>query len=57
MPECLLSQHWQSQIDEVIVTIPEEEASRLEEIRAMLKGSPIKVTFAGGWPESKTPLS
>jgi lipopolysaccharide/colanic/teichoic acid biosynthesis glycosyltransferase len=57
MPECLLSPHWQSQIDEVIVTISEEEAGRIEEIREMLKGSPMKVTFACGWPESKNPLS
>jgi len=51
MPECLLSIHWQSQIDEVIVTIPEEQAGRIQEIREMLKDSPLKVTFACGWPD------
>jgi lipopolysaccharide/colanic/teichoic acid biosynthesis glycosyltransferase len=50
MPECLLSAHWQSQIDEVIVAIPEEDSSRLQEIREMLKGSPMTVTFASRWP-------
>jgi lipopolysaccharide/colanic/teichoic acid biosynthesis glycosyltransferase len=50
MPECLLSPHWQSQIDEVIVAIPESGSARLQEIRVMLKGSPLKVTFASGWP-------
>jgi lipopolysaccharide/colanic/teichoic acid biosynthesis glycosyltransferase len=50
MPECLLSPHWQSQIDEVIVAIPEKDSARLQEIGAMLKGSPMKVTFASGWP-------
>lgn len=50
MPECLLSPHWQSQIDEVIVAIPEEDSARLQEIREMLKRLPLKVTFASGWP-------
>jgi FlaA1/EpsC-like NDP-sugar epimerase len=55
MPECLLSPHWQSQIDEVIVTIPQEEAGRIREIKEMLKGAPMKVTYACGWPEIKPP--
>jgi lipopolysaccharide/colanic/teichoic acid biosynthesis glycosyltransferase len=50
MPECLLSPHWQSQIDEVIVAIPEEDPARLQEIRVMLKGLPLRVTFASAWP-------
>lgn len=50
MPECLLSPHWQSQIDEVIVAIPEKDSARLQQIREMLKGVPVKVTFASGWP-------
>jgi lipopolysaccharide/colanic/teichoic acid biosynthesis glycosyltransferase len=50
MPECLLSPHWQSQIDEVIVAIPEKDSARLREIREMLIDLPMKVTFASGWP-------
>jgi len=49
MPECLLSPHWQGQIDEVIVAIPEKDSARLQQIREMLKGVPVKVTFASGW--------
>jgi hypothetical protein len=49
MPECLLSPHWQGQIDEVIVAIPEMDPARLQQIREMLKGVPLKVTFASGW--------
>ncbi|HEY3862567.1 MAG TPA: sugar transferase [Verrucomicrobiae bacterium] len=45
MPECLLSQHWHSRIDEVIVALPKEDAARIGEIREMLKGLPLKVTF------------
>jgi FlaA1/EpsC-like NDP-sugar epimerase len=55
MPECLLSLHWQSQIDEVIVAIPEEESARLQEIRNLLKGLPLKVTFASAWPDLRSP--
>jgi lipopolysaccharide/colanic/teichoic acid biosynthesis glycosyltransferase len=50
MPECLLNPDWQNKIDEVIVALPVEEATRLQEIREMLKGLPLKVTFASGWP-------
>lgn len=49
MPECLLNQEWREQIDEVIVTLPEGSA-RLQEIREMMKGLPMKVTIASGWP-------
>jgi lipopolysaccharide/colanic/teichoic acid biosynthesis glycosyltransferase len=55
MPECLLSPHWQNQIDEVIVTLSEEESGRIQEISDMLKGSPLKVTFAGRWSETNPP--
>ncbi len=55
MPECLLNPGWQSQIDEVIVAIPAEDLARLEEIGKMLKGLPLKVTFASGWPVVKPP--
>jgi lipopolysaccharide/colanic/teichoic acid biosynthesis glycosyltransferase len=55
MPECLLHPVWHSQIDEVIVAIPEEDSARLEEIRAMLKDLPLNVTFASGWPVLTTP--
>jgi FlaA1/EpsC-like NDP-sugar epimerase len=53
MPECLLSPHWQSQIDEVIVAIPEQDTARIEEISALLKGLPLRVTFASAWPVLK----
>jgi hypothetical protein len=50
MPECLLNREWLEQIDEVIVTLPEENSARIHEIDQMLKGLPLKVTFASGWP-------
>lgn len=50
MPECLLNREWAEQIDEVIVTLPEENSSRIREIEQMLKGLPLKVTIASGWP-------
>ena len=50
MPECLLTKEWRSRIDEVIVTIPEQNAARIKELEAMLAGLPIKVTLASGWP-------
>ena len=49
MPECLLSPHWQSQIDEVIVATPEMNPGRLQQIRDLLKGLPLKATFATDW--------
>lgn len=53
MPECLLHRDWFEQIDEVIVTLPEEDSKRVQEIREMLKGLPLKVTVASGWPVLK----
>jgi lipopolysaccharide/colanic/teichoic acid biosynthesis glycosyltransferase len=50
MPECLLNREWLDQIDEVIVTLPEEHSARIQEIDEMLKGLPLKVTIASGWP-------
>jgi lipopolysaccharide/colanic/teichoic acid biosynthesis glycosyltransferase len=50
MPECLLNREWCGQIDEVIVTLPKEESARIREIEEMLKGFPIKVSIASGWP-------
>ena len=50
MPECLLNREWREQIDEVIVTLPEEDSARIQEIGEMLKGLPLKVTIASGWP-------
>ena len=50
MPECLLNREWWEQIDEVIVTLPEEERARIQEIDQMLKAVPLKVTIASGWP-------
>jgi len=51
MPECLLNREWLEQIDEVIVTLPEEDSARIQEIADMLKGLPLKVTIAsaGRW--------
>jgi lipopolysaccharide/colanic/teichoic acid biosynthesis glycosyltransferase len=54
MPECLLSADWQSKIDEVIVALPEASPARLQEIREMLRGLPVKVTFASSWPLLET---
>ncbi len=50
MPECLLNREWFQQIDEVIVTLPEAEATRIQQITDMLNGLPLKVTIASGWP-------
>lgn len=50
MPECLLNREWLEQIDEVIITLPNEHSARIREIGEMLKGSPLKVTIASGWP-------
>jgi lipopolysaccharide/colanic/teichoic acid biosynthesis glycosyltransferase len=55
MPECLLNPVWQSQIDEIIVAISSDDSARLQEIGDMLKGLPLKVTFASGWPVLGTP--
>jgi len=54
MPECLLSAEWQSEIDEVIVALPEASPARLQEIREMLKNVPVSVTFASAWPRLET---
>ncbi len=50
MPECLLTKEWLSKIDEVVVTIPREDSSRISEIETMLKDTPYKVMIASGWP-------
>ncbi len=50
MPECLLNPEWFRQIDEVIVTLPEKDASRIQQIGKMLKGLPLQVTIVSGWP-------
>ncbi len=55
MPECLMNAGWQAQLDEVIVAIPEEDSARLKEIGEMLKGVPLKVTFASGSPGRRPP--
>lgn len=54
MPECLLNREWLEQIDEVVVTLPEEDSARIQEISEMLKGLPLKVTIASGWPVLRT---
>lgn len=50
MPECLLAEEWLSSIDEVILTIPRENRSRINEIETMLKKTTLKVIVASGWP-------
>jgi lipopolysaccharide/colanic/teichoic acid biosynthesis glycosyltransferase len=50
MPECLLNPEWLGKLDEIIVALPDETSRRLQEIAAMLKNLPVKVTFASGWP-------
>ena len=54
MPECLRHRQWLDQIDEVIVALPAEHAARLQEIRALLKDLPLKITFAP--TDSASPL-
>jgi FlaA1/EpsC-like NDP-sugar epimerase len=54
MPECLLAKEWLTKIDEVIVTLPEEDSERLREIKQLLKSLPLKVILASGWPALKT---
>ena len=51
MPECLLNREWLERIDEVIVTLPLENAGRIRQLREMLKQLPVKVTLASGWPQ------
>jgi len=50
MPECLLNLEWREKIDEVIVALPDDKTPRYREIGDMLKGLPLKVTFASTWP-------
>lgn len=50
MPECLLTREWREKIDEVIVTLPQENSTRIQEIVAMLKGLPLQITLASSWP-------
>jgi lipopolysaccharide/colanic/teichoic acid biosynthesis glycosyltransferase len=50
MPECLLNQEWLGKIDEVIVTLPEENSARIEQLAEMLNRLPLKVVLASGWP-------
>jgi len=54
MPECLLNNGWAEHLDEVIVTLPPENAARIQEIGEMLKGSRLKVTIASWWPVVST---
>jgi lipopolysaccharide/colanic/teichoic acid biosynthesis glycosyltransferase len=53
MPECLLNREWFERIDEVIITLPEKDSARIREIGDMLKGLPLTVTVASGWPVLK----
>ena len=46
MPECLLNKEWLDKIDEVIIALSEDNSVRLQEIRALLKPLPLKVTSA-----------
>jgi len=55
MPECLLNADWQTQIDEIIVAMPEVDPARCREIGEMLKSSPLKITFAPRWPSPNPP--
>ena len=54
MPECLLNPEWLNKIDEVIVALPEENHPRQEQVSELLRGLPLKVTVASGWPVVKT---
>jgi len=54
MPECLLHREWWERVDEVIITLPEEQKARIQELEEMLKGSPFRVTIASGWPVLET---
>ena len=60
MPECLLNKEWLDRIDEVIIALPEDNSVRLQEIRALLKPLPLKVTSASSsnsnLPTSRFPL-
>jgi hypothetical protein len=49
-----MAKEWRTKINEVIVTLPEENSERLREIKQMLKGLPLKVVLASGWPALKT---
>lgn len=51
MPECLLSKEWSGQLDEIIVTLPEESVERIRELTDMLRPLHLKITLASGWPE------
>jgi lipopolysaccharide/colanic/teichoic acid biosynthesis glycosyltransferase len=46
MPECLLNGEWLSQIDEIIIALPDDNPQRLAEVRQMLRGLPFRVTLA-----------
>jgi len=45
MPECLLNKEWRSQIDEVIIALPPEEATRARELAVLLQEAAVKVWF------------
>ena len=50
MPECILNREWLDELDEIIVALPHEKESRAQEIGALLKGTPVKVSFVSSWP-------
>lgn len=50
MPECLLNPEWHKKIDEVIITSPAEQPTRIAEIESMLRESPMRVTRVSTWP-------
>jgi lipopolysaccharide/colanic/teichoic acid biosynthesis glycosyltransferase len=55
MPECLLHQHWPDQLDEIIITLPQEQAARVTELCNLLKPLPLTVTVASD--SSTAPLA
>jgi lipopolysaccharide/colanic/teichoic acid biosynthesis glycosyltransferase len=50
MPECLLNSEWRDKVDEVIVALPELDATRPKEIGEMAKRVQLKVAYASRWP-------
>lgn len=53
MPECLLHSEWQDRVDEVVLALGDESATRRREIGEMLKSIPLKVTAVSSWPVLK----
>lgn len=50
MPECIMNREWMGQLDEVIIALPDEDATRAKEVGELLKGSRLKVTSVATWP-------